>query len=453
MLLPRDMDGKTAMIDLTHSVRCPQARVETPAAPLEHVVVVADFGLSKGGAENVAIDASRALADRGIDVTYVFAVGTEPDERLRHPRIKAVGLGFSDLWAMPRIVGAQAGIWHVEAARRLGAELAKLPAAGTVVHLHQWTRAFSPSIFSELLSSGRPLAVTMHGYYLACPTGIMYRYDTKSVCTLTPGSVACTLANCDPISPLHKAIRIARTWATQHAIAGATFDAIHVSDRGQAVLSSYLPPAVRQHRVDNPVRVTSGPAAVLKPDGAFTFIGRMTPEKGCEVVAAAAREAGVPVLFIGEGPSEAAVRRINPQATLLGWRSSAEVMELIRSKVRAVVAPSLWPETGPLTVYEALAAGVPVIASDRAGASEKVADGETGFVCPPTIEALAGAMARLADLDTARAMGRAAYERFWLKPMTADAHADALVGIYRHMLAARAAAAPALPLPAIAQPA
>jgi len=62
-------------------------------------------------------------------------------------------------------------------------------------------------------------------------------------------------------------------------------------------------------------------------------------------------------------------------------------------------------------------------------------------------------MARLADLDTARAMGRAAYERFWLKPMTADAHADALVGIYRHMLAARAAAAPALPLPAIAQPA
>lgn len=452
MLLLRDMDGEAAMTELTHSAPRPMVEAQASGTRLERVVVVADFGLSKGGAENVAIDAARALADRGIDVTYVFAVGTEPDERLRHPRINAVGLGFSDLWAMPRLVAAQAGIWHAQAASRLAAELARLPAAGTVVHLHQWTRSLSPSIFSELLSSGRPLAVTMHGYYLACPTGIMYRYDTEAVCTLKPGSVACTLANCDPLSPLHKAIRIARTWATRHAIAGATFDAIHVSDRGQAVLSSYLPAAVRQHRVDNPVRVTSGPAAVLKQDGAFAFIGRMTPEKGCEVVAAAAREACVPALFIGEGPSEAAVRRINPDARLLGWRSSAEVMQLIRSQVRAVVAPSLWPETGPLTVYEALAAGVPVIASDRAGASEKVADGETGFVRPPTVAALAGAMAALADLDTARAMGRAAHERFWLKPMTAASHADALVQIYRRMLAGRAAAAPTFTGPAIAQP-
>ena len=442
------------MTELTQSAPRPakgSATAGTRGARLERVVVVADFGLSKGGAENVAIDASRALADRGVDVTYVFAVGSEPDERLKHPRIRAVGLGFSDLWAMPRLIGAQAGIWHVEAARRLRAELDRLPLAGTVVHLHQWTRSFSPSIFAALLASERPLAVTMHGYYLACPTGIMYRYDTEAVCTLRPGSVACTFANCDPFSPLHKAIRIARTWATRHAISGATFDAIHVSNRGQAVLSDYLPSTVRQHRVDNPVRVASGPAADLRPDGAFAFIGRMTPEKGCEVVAAAAREAGVRALFIGEGPSEAAIRRINPHARLVGWRSSAEVMELIRNEVRAVVAPSLWPETGPLTVYEALAAGVPVIASDRAGASEKVIDGETGFVCPPTADALARAMVKLADLDTARAMGRAAYERFWLKPMTAEAHADALVRIYRGMLAERAAAAPSPAGPAVAQ--
>ena len=425
------------MSQITHTSAPSAPGAGVHGTALQRVVVVADFGMSKGGAENVAIDASRALADRGVEVVYIFAVGTEADARLKHPGIKAIGLGFSDLWAMPRLVGAQAGVWHMQAARRLAQELERLPTAGTVVHLHQWTRSFSPSIFSELLSSARPLAVTMHGYYLACPTGIMYRYDTQAVCTLKPGSTACTFANCDPLSPLHKAIRIARTWATRHAIAGATFDAVHVSDRGQAVLSDHLPATVRQHRVDNPVRVTSGPAAVLAPDGAFTFIGRMTPEKGAEVVAAAAREAGVPALFIGEGPSEAAVRRINPDARLLGWRSSDEVMQLIRSRVRAVVAPSLWPETGPLTVYEALAAGVPVIASDRAGASEKVTDGETGVVCPPTVEALAAAMARLADLDTARAMGRAAYDRFWLKPMTAQAHADALVHIYHRMLAER----------------
>ena len=422
-------------------------------AVLRRVVVIADFGLSKGGAENVAIDSARALADTGLDVSYIFAVGTAFDDRLVHPRITAIGLGFPDLWAMSRLVGAQAGIWHRQAARRLAAELDRLPSDGTVVHLHQWTRSLSPSIFQGLLAARRPLAVTMHGYYVACPTGILYRYDTQQVCTLKPGSLACTFANCDPLSPLHKAIRIARTWATRHAISGSVFDAIHVSDRGQASIGPYLPAGVRQHRIDNPVRVSGGPPATISAGSAFAFIGRMTPEKGAERMAAAAKAANVPAVFIGEGPSEDAVRRINPEARLLGWRSSAEVMELLRGEVRCVVAPSLWPETGPLTVYEAMAAGVPVIASARAGASEKVVDGETGFVCEPTVEAMAAAMRELADLDMARHMGRSGYERFWMKPLTAAAHADALVRVYRGMLAGQTSAVPALPTTSVAPPA
>ena len=278
-------------------------------AELRHVVVVADFGLSKGGAENVAIDSARALADSGLDVTYIFAVGTAADPRLVHPRITTIGLGFPNLWDMPRLAAAKAGIWHRDAARRLTQELQRLPVAGTVVHLHQWTRAYSPSIFRDLLAGPRPLAVTMHGYYAACPTGILYRYDTDAVCTLKPGSLACTFANCDPLSPLHKAVRVVRTWATRHAIAAGNFDAIHVSDRGAASLGPHLPAGVRQHRVDNPVRVASGPRAEIAADSAIAFIGRMTPEKGAEVAAAAAKVAGVPIMFIGEGPSEAAIRK------------------------------------------------------------------------------------------------------------------------------------------------
>ena len=420
---------------------------------LRRVVVIADFGLSKGGAENVAIDSARALAESGLDVSFIFAVGTLADDRLSHPRIKATGLGFPDLWAMPRLIGAQAGIWHREAARRLAGELARLPIDGTVVHLHQWTRSFSPAIFKGLVSTRRPLAVTMHGYYIACPTGILYRYDTQQVCDLKPGSLACTFANCDPLSPFHKAIRVARTWATHHALAGAAFDAIHVSDRGQASLGPYLPADVRQHRIDNPVRVVSGPPAEIAEGSAFAFIGRMTPEKGAERMAAAAKAAGVPALFVGEGPSEAAIRRINPDARLLGWRSSAEVMALLRREIRCVVAPSLWPETGPLTVYEALAAGVPVIASNRAGASEKVTHGETGFVCEPTVDGMAAAMRQLACRDTARHMGRTGYERYWLRPLSAQAHAAALVRVYRRMLAERPVAAGVVAASRIVQPA
>jgi glycosyltransferase involved in cell wall biosynthesis len=130
----------------------------------------------------------------------------------------------------------------------------------------------------------------------------------------------------------------------------------------------------------------------------------------------------------------------------LGWRAPAEVDRLLREQARAVAAPSRWFETGPLTVYEAMAAGLPAIASVRAGAAEKVMSDETGFVVEPTVAALAQAFAALADSSLARSMGQAAYRRYWEAPPTPEAHAARLVAVYESML--MAARAPAGPLAA-----
>jgi glycosyltransferase involved in cell wall biosynthesis len=121
---------------------------------------------------------------------------------------------------------------------------------------------------------------------------------------------------------------------------------------------------------------------------------------------------------------------------MIGWRTPAEVDRLLREEARAVAAPSRWYETGPLTIYEAMAAGLPAVASGRSGAAEKVVHGETGFVVEPTVPALAQAFAALGNVDLAQRMGRAAYERYWAAPPTAAAHAAALVGVYESMLAA-----------------
>ena len=103
-----------------------------------------------------------------------------------------------------------------------------------------------------------------------------------------------------------------------------------------------------------------------------------------------------------------------------------------------MVAPSRWYETGPLTVYEGLAAGVPVIASSLSGAAEKVIDGQTGLVVRPKAEDLAEAFRRLANLETVRRMGQAGYERYWSAPLSPEAHALWLTEVYAGMLAASA---------------
>jgi glycosyltransferase involved in cell wall biosynthesis len=68
-----------------------------------------------------------------------------------------------------------------------------------------------------------------------------------------------------------------------------------------------------------------------------------------------------------------------------------EIPALMRD-ADAVIVPSLWPETGPYTVLEALWIGTPVVGSDRAGIHELIANWGGGVLFKPGD---AGQLARL----------------------------------------------------------
>jgi glycosyltransferase involved in cell wall biosynthesis len=48
-----------------------------------------------------------------------------------------------------------------------------------------------------------------------------------------------------------------------------------------------------------------------------------------------------------------------------------------------LAVPSIWFETGPFTVLEAFAAGIPVLGSNHGGIAERVTDGKSGVLVPP----------------------------------------------------------------------
>lgn len=399
-----------------------------------HVVVLAEFAVASGGAEKVAVESARGLAEAGIDVTFVQAVAGPVDPLLDHPRLRRVCLDLADVWTLPALRGAVSGVWHGDAARRLADALDALPVQPDCIHLHQWTRALSPSVLPVLFARGVPVALTLHEYFLACPNGLYYRFDRAEPCTLTPLSASCVAASCDPRSRLHKLVRVARSAALRTALARGSLNVIHVCDGSLARFQALLPgPRLRHHRLDNPVRTGKAPAADPARNDAIAYVGRLTPEKGADLVAAAAREAGLPALFIGAGPLEASLRD-QPGVEVLGWRSPAEVEAVLRGRARALCAPSRWYETGPLTVYEALAMGIPAIASERSGAAEKVAHDVGGLVVEPELGALANAVRKMSDAAFVHRSGRAAHERYWSAPMTLAAHAETLIGIYESML-------------------
>jgi glycosyltransferase involved in cell wall biosynthesis len=103
---------------------------------------------------------------------------------------------------------------------------------------------------------------------------------------------------------------------------------------------------------------------------------------------------------------------------------------------RALVFPSLWYECQPLTTFEALANGVPVIVSDNCAGREAVRNEETGlWFKSGDVDDLARAMRRLADGNAAAAMGNAAYASYWRNPISLEQHLDQLEETYARMQA------------------
>jgi glycosyltransferase involved in cell wall biosynthesis len=126
-------------------------------------------------------------------------------------------------------------------------------------------------------------------------------------------------------------------------------------------------------------------------------VGRLVPKKGHEDLiraCAALRRAGIKFqcVIIGSGPlrddlaSAIASRRLEGLVSLRGAMTHAELIEFYRRAELFVLAPRI-AEDGdrdgiPNVIAEAMAMGVPVIATDISGIPELVRHGETGLLVP-----------------------------------------------------------------------
>ena len=116
--------------------------------------------------------------------------------------------------------------------------------------------------------------------------------------------------------------------------------------------------------------------------------------------------------LVGDGPERAAAEALTRE---LGLEDSVEFLgdrsdvERLLADADVFVLASYAVENLPFAVLEAMAAGLPVVATDVGALAELVRDGVTGALVPARDpEALAGAVTGLlADSDRARALGLA----------------------------------------------
>jgi len=157
-----------------------------------------------------------------------------------------------------------------------------------------------------------------------------------------------------------------------------------------------------QHTDPFPVRVIPNgvdadhfrPAPILERRGRkpfrILFVGRLHAEKNVALllraVAGMQREEGTQVHLdiVGDGPERVALEKLATalglaaSVTWHGWRNKDEIAALYRNS-DCFANPSMY-EGMPNTVLEAMASGLPVIASDVGGNNDLVLPGKTGYL-------------------------------------------------------------------------
>ena len=316
-------------------------------------------------------------------------------------------------WGIGSALGA---LWNSRSAGKIGELVRKHKP--DVVHFHNTFPLISPAAYYAVQSEGVPVVQTLHNFRLVCPGATLYR--DGAVCeeciqqrSLRPamahkcyrGSRPATVA----VATMLELHRAARTWRKKVDLYIALSELAR-----RKFIAGGLP---ESRVVVKPNFVAPEPEAGKGSGGYALFAGRLSAEKGIATMLEAWKDlADIPLVVAGGGPLA------RNDARFIGRQTREKVLELMRD-ARVLIFPSECYEGAPLVIAEALACGLPVVASDLGAAPRS---GWTFRAGDAADLARAVRLAFSSHGDAMRAEARKEFEEKY----TADRNYEMLMAIY-----------------------
>ena len=322
--------------------------------------------------------------------------------------------------------------------RRSGDELAKIAQEfrPDVIHAHNTFALVSPSIYWQASRLGIPLVQTLHNFRLLCVQAMFLHENQPCEDCLGHLPWRGVARKCYRDSRLQSAA-VAAMLGMHRALGTYRHKVTRYIALNEFCRQKFIEgglPASRIAVKPNFVDIEAQPAAVR--NGGL-YVGRLAPEKGIDVLVRAVRKLPrVTLDVIGTGPEDGKLDEAGPQLNRLGWLQPADIFDRMR-RAAYLVMPSVWYENFPVTLLEAFANGLPVIASRLGALRELIEHGRTGLLFEPgSPDDLARHIAWAeAFPEKMRAMGenaRAVYEARY----TPQENYRLLTGIYEEALGA-----------------
>jgi glycosyltransferase involved in cell wall biosynthesis len=311
-----------------------------------------------------------------------------------------------------------------------------------IVHVHNTLPVISPAVYYAARAAGVPVVQTLHNYRLLCPSAILFRAGL--VCE------AC----------IHRAVpmpgvRYGCYRGSRSASAGvATMLAVHRTvgtwrrgvDRFLALTEfardKFIEGGIAAERISVKPNFTPDPGVQARNGDYALFVGRLVPEKGLRTLLQAWPRLGsrIRLRVIGDGPDAHLVKaavEAGLAIEFLGRQRPADVITAMAG-ARFLVFPSEWYETFGLSIIEAYAVGLPVLASRLGSMSNLVKHGLTGLhFRPGDPDDLAARVDwAVAHPEDVRAMGRNA-RREYESCYTPERNYRLLLQIYQSVMRPR----------------
>jgi len=277
----------------------------------------------------------------------------------------------------------------------------------SIVHLHNWHFVASPSVVWAAARLGIPVVVTIHNYRLICPTATLFHRGKLYLESLHPRGLMNAVVNRVYKDSLLATLLLAitlkmnRTIGTWRNVHGVIFlnefmrDIHHKSLADIASVCDYVKPNFIED-----IQL-SGSVDVGDREG-FLFVGRLSEEKGVEVLLNAFSKSGRPLKIIGDGPLRHLVEQYVSEFSnilFVGYQEKEYILQQMALS-KWLVFPSIWYEGMPITILEAFMTGTPVIASNIGSLPSIVIPDENGFLFPPgSVDGLVTALEETANLS------------------------------------------------------
>ena len=254
-----------------------------------------------------------------------------------------------------------------------------------IIHAHNIYHQLSPSVLDAAREAGVPVVMTLHDYKLICPNYQLLNHGQICEKCLDGNFWHCWQEKC------FKNSRSQSFLASLEAVFHQNYQTYQKGVKLFIAPSRFMAekcqaagwPADRFQVLINPVPEL--PAGQRQPQGYFLYAGRLSAEKGLDILLRALAKTDYRLKIAGRGSQESALRQLvsdlglKERVEFLGQQIHDQLAVLLDGAV-ALVLPSIWYENMPLNILEALGRGCPVVASRIGGVPEVIKDNENGWL-------------------------------------------------------------------------